>query len=577
MSTIRGLKDWVAICRAPFYKKLGLGVSIAHIDYSKDNGFVDKWSNAADSADVSAFRVTALDQLQALSTLNFSSIVPGSEVSGSLISNDLRWTIASGMLTSVVVLSDVGTLVFAEAHNKAVGDIIVISGATTDTDLNATYTVASIPSATTLTVATSSVSDGTYTDAGIVVTAWQAFSTPGACGIKLLCSNRSATGNFAVLRLRARSDIATPTWNQNTIALDAEASARIADYGELLGASSYTNDNGFAQTRGSHWANAIKACTNCSGVSAGSRYALVVSDYSSTKAATAQYLARYDKPSGACAIDGVFAMGNCDQFSYLFNFEITGGYLSESDTKIAVNTASGAKYIPLSDATNALLPTARISFNSMATPVAGSGSTAGSLLTAGTAGTWLAHSYAGACGIKLLLSNTCNTGMFSSLRVRARADNTTTTGDGGSSIGVSMAGDFSASANAHDFGSLFALNAVAQPNAFNQTTDATNIVCAVLSRIDATGTSVGRRWVNWIDSHAESKADASDYMFRISHNGTVPNDGCFTFYNGGRMPVLFNFEDAAGFLTDSDASKTTPAGALKVTTPAGEKYIVLYT
>jgi hypothetical protein len=199
----------------------------------------------------------------------------------------------------------------------------------------------------------------------------------------------------------------------------------------------------------------------------------------------------------------------------------------------------------------------------------------GSIISTGT--TWIAHSVAGACGIKLLLENTADTGEFASIRIRARANNTTISGNGGNSVGTTTCADLSASAQDHEYGNLKAVNACAQPNAKNQTVDATNIVCAVYGRIDATGTSVGRRWVAWIDTHAETKAGGGDYLVRLSHNGTVANDGVFTIYNGGRMPVLFNFEDAAGFLTDSDASKSTAAGAIAVETPAGTKYIVLYT
>jgi len=178
---------------------------------------------------------------------------------------------------------------------------------------------------------------------------WVAHSVAGAAGIKLLLKNTSATGNFASLRIRARSDVAVPTWNQNTIAGDFEASGGIANHGELLGVSAYVNDNGYAQTRASHWSTAIKACMNCSGASAGSRYALVVSDYSSTLASGAgHYLARFDKPSGAQAITGVFKMGNCDQFTYLFNFEVSGGFLTNSDTRLQAYTPAGAKYITLS-------------------------------------------------------------------------------------------------------------------------------------------------------------------------------------------------------------------------------------
>lgn len=188
---------------------------------------------------------------------------------------------------------------------------------------------------------------GTAGDIISTGTTWVSFTAAGACGIKLLLSNKSATGNFATIRLRARSDVATPTWNQNTIACDLSASAGIANYGELLGLSSYAQDNGYAQARGDHWSTAIKACMLCTGSSAGTRFALVVSDYSTTKAATKHYLARFDKPTGACAIDGVFAMGNCDQFTYLFRFEVSGGYLTDTDTRLQVLTPAGAKYIAL--------------------------------------------------------------------------------------------------------------------------------------------------------------------------------------------------------------------------------------
>ena len=203
--------------------------------------------------------------------------------------------------------------------------------------------------------------------------------------------------------------------------------------------------------------------------------------------------------------------------------------------------------------------------------------TTGSIISTGTS--WVAHSTPGACGIKLLLENTADTGEFATCRLRARANNTTVSGDGGNSVGTTTCLDLSVSAQDHEFGVLKALNACAQPNAKNQTVDATNIVTAVYGRIDATGTSIGRRWVGWLDTHATTKASGGDYMCRISHNGTVAIDGVFTIYSGGRLPVLFNFEDVVGggFLTDADASKSTAAGAIAVKTPAGTKYIVLYT
>lgn len=190
--------------------------------------------------------------------------------------------------------------------------------------------------------------------------------------------------------------------------------------------------------------------------------------------------------------------------------------------------------------------------------------TAGSVLTTGTS--WIAHSTANACGIKLLLSNTASSGEFATLRLRARANAATPT----------VCGNFSASAGQNDYGNLYAVQGYAQPNAYTQAA-AANIVCGVYSCVDIGGASIGRDWSLWTDTHMTAKASGGSYLHRLSHNGTVANDGCWTIYNGGRMPVLFNFEDAAGFLTDSDASKSTAAGAIAVKTPAGTKYLVLYT
>ena len=208
--------------------------------------------------------------------------------------------------------------------------------------------------------------------------------------------------------------------------------------------------------------------------------------------------------------------------------------------------SSGATVTPLYGVVQPTAPTGpagRIDF-STASPGT---ETDGSLITSRS--TWVAFTTAGACGGKLLLENQSATGEFATWRMRARANMATASGDGGNSIGTTTCLDASASAQKNDYGVLKAINAVAQPNAYNQTTDATNIVTALYGRIDATGTSVGRRWVTWIDTHATTKAAASDYLVRLSHNGTVAIDGAITIYGGGRLPVLFNFEDATpGFL-----------------------------
>lgn len=67
-------------------------------------------------------------------------------------------------LTEIVVSSDVATVETPTVHGLQVGDKIVISGATVDTDLNGTYIVTSVPTTTTFTFVTVDVSDATYTE-----------------------------------------------------------------------------------------------------------------------------------------------------------------------------------------------------------------------------------------------------------------------------------------------------------------------------------------------------------------------------------------------------------------------------
>ncbi|MBL0220279.1 MAG: hypothetical protein IPQ07_41220, partial [Myxococcales bacterium] len=119
----------------------------------------------------------------------------------------------------------------------------------------------------------------------------------------------------------------------------------------------------------------------------------------------------------------------------------------------------------------------------------------------GSGGVWTVYTAAGAAGVKLLLENRCATDEFATARLRARAANTTVAGNGGNSVGTTTCVDASASANAAEYGNLKAVNAVAQPNAYAQTADSSNIVCALYGRIDATAGSVGPA-LGLVDRHS---------------------------------------------------------------------------
>lgn len=194
-----------------------------------------------------------------------------------------------------------------------------------------------------------------------------------------------------------------------------------------------------------------------------------------------------------------------------------------------------------------------------ATPGTG---TAGTLITTGS--TWVNHATAGQCAVKLLCQNTATSGDYATVRIRGRASAVSSGGTEGINV--------SASTDIANYGDLCAGYFAAQPNAITNNS-ASNIITAIHAVVDRTGASSGRTWVSWIDTHQETKSSAGDYLMRLSHNGTVANDGVFTIYNGGRMPYLFNFEDTAGFLAVSASGTLTKTHAIAVNTPEGVRYI----
>lgn len=184
---------------------------------------------------------------------------------------------------------------------------------------------------------------------------------------------------------------------------------------------------------------------------------------------------------------------------------------------------------------------ARLDFAGLTTSTA----TNGSMLTTGS--TWIDNSAAGGTVFKILASTSATSGDFATMRPRARAG----------AAGNAKCVNASASAAANDYGDLCAVEGYAQPLTYTQA-GASNIVCGVYSCIDATASSSGRRWSTWVDTHATTKASASDYLLRASHNGTIAIDGLMTVYGGGRLPVFCNVEDATpGFFAATPGTYST--------------------
>lgn len=73
-------------------------------------------------------------------------------------------------VTSIVDAANVSTVTTPTPHGLVVGDIVKVSGATGDTDLNANQSVVSVPTSTTFTIASASVTDATYTETTLRIT-----------------------------------------------------------------------------------------------------------------------------------------------------------------------------------------------------------------------------------------------------------------------------------------------------------------------------------------------------------------------------------------------------------------------
>lgn len=94
-------------------------------------------------------------------------------------------------LTSIGVATNVGTVTTASAHGLYIGARVTITGATVQTGLNATYVVKTTASATTYTIATVGVADGTYTESTLVVTTTFPLATSPKWAIMVLVYNGS--------------------------------------------------------------------------------------------------------------------------------------------------------------------------------------------------------------------------------------------------------------------------------------------------------------------------------------------------------------------------------------------------
>jgi hypothetical protein len=123
----------------------------------------------------------------------------------------------------------------------------------------------------------------------------------------------------------------------------------------------------------------------------------------------------------------------------------------------------------------------------------------GSMIT--TISSWVVHTAAGACAIKILASSTATTGQYATIRPRARSDAAVADTYNVASVeGVSS----SASANIAQYADLYGVIGNAQPNAF-ASTRANGVICGVYAGVDRSAAYAGRSWTMWIDDHSTTK------------------------------------------------------------------------
>lgn len=118
-----------------------------------------------------------------------------------LMTENATFTRAAGTLTNIVVNTNVGTVTTAggSPHGKRIGDIVHVTGATTDTDLNGIYVVQSTAGASTLTINTSNVANATYTDAtmtfgGVTVTSYSVTAVASTTSLTVGSTPGTLTG-----------------------------------------------------------------------------------------------------------------------------------------------------------------------------------------------------------------------------------------------------------------------------------------------------------------------------------------------------------------------------------------------
>jgi hypothetical protein len=193
----------------------------------------------------------------------------------------------------------------------------------------------------------------TNTDGTIITTrsTWIDHATAGQCAVKLLCSSSATTGDYATLRIRARSNGASAT--AGVVGGNFAASANVDNYANLYAVQGYAQPLTKNQSSASNIVCGVYSCVQkTAGTNAGRSWSLWTDTHETVLAAAGHYLHRLSNNGSGINLNGIWTIYQGQGCDYLMNFEnnnapVTAGDKSGGgkDYALAVYINGAVRYI----------------------------------------------------------------------------------------------------------------------------------------------------------------------------------------------------------------------------------------
>jgi hypothetical protein len=167
---------------------------------------------------------------------------------------------------------------------------------------------------------------------------WLVHPVAGACAAKILAASSATSGDYATLRMRARSDGANPAGG--VVCGNFSASANVDEYANLYAVQGYAQPNAKAQTGASNIVCGVYSCVDRTVGSSGRSWSLWTDTHETAKASASHFLHRLSHNGGAINLDGIwtiYAGQGCDS---LMNFENTNAPVTSGDMTGGTKTYS---------------------------------------------------------------------------------------------------------------------------------------------------------------------------------------------------------------------------------------------